>query len=1022
MGLVADIINFCSSNSGLQNDDEIEMEDMGAIRYRKERKTFLATIEKASAESPEIGGADVGVTFASAEQEARDEYWEEASALLKDAHRKAELVLKRKPYLTLKVANEPKIKVASKIKIANPKGGKPYGEEVEAKWKSIQDLAKKDDIANAAAGVTELVKRIDGEIATALQAARNKNKEDLDRLKIELAAAKGNPEKLKQVAVAIFKNTGDAEELGIDTGENARKPFTEEQGGAWTAKNCEDTFVAYDWFALKKCRKDKTIKLAGKDRAFSDDDMWKLVQYRGKVVNAEIDKLRKKYPTLIASATGSEDIESDIDIAFATPNSGDDVKAAQEFNTAIKKRFKKPPGRVFDVNIYPRDYRALRGDSFKPSYSVDENKDVGIDEPDQAESLKLSKIDQDVATLLKQRRFLDEGKFNEMLKDLLSKAPDEKTKNRIEKQYEEGEDIYLQTSLEKVAKIRAQVKLDDNSTDKHVLELKKYLGDLDKIKGKGGKENLALAQRLIPKILDLFEEGFPDESMDVTDALYLEKMGDLRDNQEQIRDKKATLETLKPAAHPGQTCKEAGHEEVCKWQKEFTALNALEVKVKKDMFTNIIFANEAIMSQGALDHVLGALQAKTEEDRKGALDKLTASDLMQSVNEQVADLFKEMKHFENVVHEAEEAAKDQNAKQAAKNSATGEGYVHASKYFFRLLDAAILLNEKYPKEETVQAPYDAIKNELNQSLVDLKKTVNDVLLKLRKSAVIPPDVKGEVGALEMQRIFKQVTDIPSFRTMISNFAIELNKRIRSLEEFKKSQEMDATAEREAETAYFKAAAPNEAKPGSKEDAENQIRILLNKPLAPSADLTKHLEAAGVKGGGAITNLWIAAAGALNQYKQKPDAAPETLRQFAAAIDKVGSADVKAALMEAKDKLAEKLEILKLANDNSGEFRSIESDFAQAEEAIANAATFKALAETQKNATRQFSKDGSRRESSAAARGCHEAARLRQQKPAPACAPAKDAARRQRENAARRRRQMPKDVIADAHPARRSSPG
>ena len=31
-------------------------------------------------------------------------------------------------------------------------------------------------------------------------------------------------------------------------------------------------------------------------------------------------------------------------------------------------------------------------------------------------------------------------------------------------------------------------------------------------------------------------------------------------------------------------------------------------------FTNIIFANEAIMSQGELNHVVGALQAKTDEE------------------------------------------------------------------------------------------------------------------------------------------------------------------------------------------------------------------------------------------------------------------------------------------------------------------------------------------------------------------------------------------------------------------------
>jgi hypothetical protein len=91
--------------------------------------------------------------------------------------------------------------------------------------------------------------------------------------------------------------------------------------------------------------------------------------------------------------------------------------------------------------------------------------------------------------------------------------------------------------------------------------------------------------------------------MDVTDALYLEKMGSLREDQESIRTLKEDDDP--DEHHPGKPCEEAhkGMEHDAWVQKE---LNALEVKVKKEMFTNIIFANEAIMSQGALNHVVGA--------------------------------------------------------------------------------------------------------------------------------------------------------------------------------------------------------------------------------------------------------------------------------------------------------------------------------------------------------------------------------------------------------------------------------
>ena len=42
-----------------------------------------------------------------------------------------------------------------------------------------------------------------------------------------------------------------------------------------------------------------------------------------------------------------------------------------------------------------------------------------------------------------------------------------------------------------------------------------------------------------------------------------------------------------------------------------STLNGLEVDVKKNMFTNIILANESIMSQGALKHVVEALAGES---------------------------------------------------------------------------------------------------------------------------------------------------------------------------------------------------------------------------------------------------------------------------------------------------------------------------------------------------------------------------------------------------------------------------
>jgi hypothetical protein len=76
------------------------------------------------------------------------------------------------------------------------------------------------------------------------------------------------------------------------------------------------------------------------------------------------------------------------------------------------------------------------------------------------------------------------------------------------------------------------------------------------------------------------------------------------------------------------------------------------------------------------------------------------------------------------------------------------------------------------------------------------------MLNLRKSAAIPPEVKGEVGALEVQELFK-VTDIAGFRDVIAKFGVELNQRVRQLAEFKRDQSLDLEAERQ----FFRTAAP-----------------------------------------------------------------------------------------------------------------------------------------------------------------------------------------------------------------------
>ena len=105
---------------------------------------------------------------------------------------------------------------------------------------------------------------------------------------------------------------------------------------------------------------------------------------------------------------------------------------------------------------------------------------------------------------------------------------------------------------------------------------------------------------------------------------------------------------------------------------------SLKVQIKKDIFTNIFFANEAYTSEGAITHVVAGSQAGLTTEQLA--EKLKPTETVQSANEQLADLLKDMEHYEDEEHEAREHGGDPAA-------VAGQAFVHASKYLERLLDA-----------------------------------------------------------------------------------------------------------------------------------------------------------------------------------------------------------------------------------------------------------------------------------------------------------------------------------------------
>src|SRR5262249_35611369 len=116
----------------------------------------------------------------------------------------------------------------------------------------------------------------------------------------------------------------------------------------------------------------------------------------------------------------------------------------------------RPPGRVFDTNLYARDYNAITKDNLSKKDVAAAPADHAIAEPG-GKLQKMANVDQDVATLMKQRRFMDEAAFTEMWKGLQASMTTDDDRKAVKQRFEEAESAYLLTAMEKVDAIEKKV-------------------------------------------------------------------------------------------------------------------------------------------------------------------------------------------------------------------------------------------------------------------------------------------------------------------------------------------------------------------------------------------------------------------------------------------------------------------------------------------------------------------------------------------------------------------------------------
>ena len=724
-----------------------------------------------------IGGSVVKKTFEEAKRLATRKKWSAAIRVLTKTLENATLVQERAPYIVARREHEDKIKAYMSIEFLQIPYSKPYGELLKDIWKESLEYVGLGDYEAAKGSIDEavkLIKEIDQNEylqteQTKVKSAREENQKEIDKIKQKMPLDSDSQDlvtliELTKIELRLAK---EAAKLGDDPGKPSRVPFDENK-----RDNIEDLFKAFDWFKLKAKLHDS------EDEQVTVDVMWDLWRYRQKYVTEFIDELRIEYPGLIAKASGSTDMESDIDITFASAyQDGMEINAARDFNQEIIRKFGKSPGRVFDVNIYPRDYNAIK-ESFNPDFNLEPLIDVDIDHPEDRDMKRMSQIDMDVSTLMKQRRFMDQSSFNQLLDSVVEGIESDELGVNVRDRYEEGEDIYLLTSIEKIdailEKLATDSKLPTSGTIKDQIDLYLSLKEptrssLSRKTQRSQIKGYVKMQLLIPQLLEGLENAFEDEVMEVTDSLYLDRMAELRRVQAFIR----VLENEHlpvESHHPGETCNEK-HADVDHSEWLSGAIDGTKARIIRQQYENIIFANEAYVSQGAIEHIVAGAQARKKDPEKAAeiLRGLTPQTIAQSFNEQFADFSKDLEHAGRELKKTDDGT--------LRRKITGEAFVHASKYLSRLLDAAQLMVDKI----------DGLTFKLTGDRPeDLKEEVEKVLLALRKSAELSAEVKAEIGISEVKRLFN-VETIDGFHSKILEFNKEFNIKVRSSEAFQAEQ-------------------------------------------------------------------------------------------------------------------------------------------------------------------------------------------------------------------------------------------
>lgn len=517
-------------------------------------------------------------------------------------------------------------------------------------------------------------------------------------------------------------------------------------------------------------------------------EMSKLAKFRKQVVDEWLVKTLTPWGMAEGTgkgwvAVGSDDPTSDYDISINKHGlQGEgraqkiyyDYQIVKDFNAHFRQKYGCETGTIFDTNLY----------ASAPPLVAGPPKDGTKEEVEAYEDIVASN---DVGALMKQRRYMSAAEFNAYRDQVLQDLP-EGARKQMAKRFEKADDNYMISLLSTVEAMRKMLKQAQQSGTELTENQQKALDiikEFDEGQDKGGSD-LVDAPETLEHVAHQLMHDCKDASTMATNEIYAESKAGVReaeikvDTLQKIReqateflqtlrsdfDQDIVTELLMQMADALETLSKQAADDlrkgIAKGDKASLVngvinaqdrIKAIAPGLLSDLANaqtlNMFYANEAYQSGGPFKHVVYAGQAvvtdvkndpamkgKTDEEiaqrvkevTKQRRDELTASERLDSFNEQLGDFLKDLAHY--------------------GDEDPGVAIIQSSKYLDRLLDAAALLDEKslFDKDSSLK---DDIKNQVSR-----QNDIRNLLIAARKGKLVM-EGEGEepVNQVEQRRAF-----------------------------------------------------------------------------------------------------------------------------------------------------------------------------------------------------------------------------------------------------------------------------